>query len=120
MSEPRQCVAFASPASAWSINNCISGLVVEYIVAIDVTRVRFPADALQVSSFDSIDTSITIEESQTEINNKHKNNSMGNNALKENNNTVQEQMWTRNLNTLPRKLELLTLRLTASRSNQLS
>ena len=28
---------------------CISGLVVEYIVAIDVTRVRFPADAF--SSF---------------------------------------------------------------------
>ena len=27
-------------------SNCISGLVVEYIVAIDVTRVRFPADAL--------------------------------------------------------------------------
>ena len=26
----------------------ISGLVVEYIVAIDVTRVRFPADALLV------------------------------------------------------------------------
>ena len=26
---------------------CISGLVVEYIVAIDVTRVRFPADASQ-------------------------------------------------------------------------
>jgi hypothetical protein len=25
---------------------CISGLVVEYVVAIDVTRVRFPADAL--------------------------------------------------------------------------
>ena len=25
--------------------NCIGGLVVEYIVAIDVTRVRFPADA---------------------------------------------------------------------------
>ena len=25
---------------------CISGLVVEYIVAIDVTRVRFPADAV--------------------------------------------------------------------------
>ena len=25
--------------------NCISGLVAEYIVAIDVTRVRFPADA---------------------------------------------------------------------------
>ena len=24
---------------------CISGLVVEYVVAIDVTRVRFPADA---------------------------------------------------------------------------
>ena len=34
----------------WSINDldgrtCISGLVVEYIVAIDVTRGRFPADA---------------------------------------------------------------------------
>ena len=27
------------------IVNCIGGLVVEYIVAIDVTRVRFPADA---------------------------------------------------------------------------
>ena len=27
------------------IVTCISGLVVEYIVAIDVTRVRFPADA---------------------------------------------------------------------------
>ena len=26
----------------------ISGLVVEYIVAIDVTRVRFPADALLI------------------------------------------------------------------------
>ena len=28
----------------------ISGLVVEYIVAIDVTRVRFPADALLIAS----------------------------------------------------------------------
>ena len=28
------------------LSNSISGLVVEYIVAIDVTRVRFPADAL--------------------------------------------------------------------------
>ena len=28
--------------------NSISGLVVEYIVAIDVTRARFPADALSV------------------------------------------------------------------------
>ena len=28
------------------VNICISGLVVEYIVAIDVTRVRFPADAI--------------------------------------------------------------------------
>ena len=27
------------------VGNGISGLVVEYIVAIDVTRVRFPADA---------------------------------------------------------------------------
>ena len=28
------------------LRHSISGLVVEYIVAIDVTRVRFPADAL--------------------------------------------------------------------------
>ena len=28
------------------VGRSISGLVVEYIVAIDVTRVRFPADAL--------------------------------------------------------------------------
>jgi hypothetical protein len=31
-------------------SNSISGLVVEYIVAIDVTRVRFPADALLAGS----------------------------------------------------------------------
>ena len=29
----------------------ISGLVVEYIVAIDVTRVRFPADAFSHGAF---------------------------------------------------------------------
>ena len=28
------------------ITGCISGLVVEYIVVIDVTRARFPADAV--------------------------------------------------------------------------
>ena len=33
-------------ASASRTINSIAGLVVEYIVAIDVTRVRFPADAL--------------------------------------------------------------------------
>ncbi len=32
-------------------NNSISGLVVEYIVAIDVTRVRFPADAFLLPVF---------------------------------------------------------------------
>lgn len=32
----------------WDSVSSISGLVVEYIVAIDVTRVRFPADALLV------------------------------------------------------------------------
>jgi hypothetical protein len=33
--------------SHWPLERqSISGLVVEYIVAIDVTRVRFPADAL--------------------------------------------------------------------------
>ena len=34
-----------------SFTNCISGLVVEYIVALDVTRVRFPADALSLSLY---------------------------------------------------------------------
>ena len=29
------------------VNNCISGLVAEYIVAIDVTRVGFPAAAIR-------------------------------------------------------------------------
>ena len=33
----------------------ISGLVVEYIVAIDVTRVRFPADALTFFFIDFTD-----------------------------------------------------------------
>ena len=33
--------------SCWSVHG-ISGLVVEYIVAIDVTRVCFPADALEL------------------------------------------------------------------------
>jgi hypothetical protein len=37
--------AFASPSSFVCDRQGISGLVVEYIVAIDVTRVRFPADA---------------------------------------------------------------------------
>ena len=31
---------------AKQVSTCISGLVAEYIVAIDVTRARFPADAL--------------------------------------------------------------------------
>ena len=37
------------------MNTGISGLVVEYIVAIDVTRVRFPADAFfDMGSFQCI------------------------------------------------------------------
>ena len=36
----------ATWAASRAANNCIGGLVVEYIVAIDVTRVRFPADAI--------------------------------------------------------------------------
>ena len=34
---------------AWHTASSISGLVVEYIVAIDVTRVRFPADACSLA-----------------------------------------------------------------------
>ena len=39
--------------SAFGFCRSISGLVVEYIVAIDVTRVRFPADAycLEINGF---------------------------------------------------------------------
>ena len=40
----QQCLGCAAKLHTW--HTCISGLVVEYIVAIDVTRVRFPADAL--------------------------------------------------------------------------
>ena len=36
---------------ARDINTSISGLVVEYIVAIDVTRVRFPADAYFIRAY---------------------------------------------------------------------
>ena len=36
----------AGNALGANFNMSISGLVVEYIVAIDVTRVRFPADAM--------------------------------------------------------------------------
>ena len=35
----------------WKRIQSISGLVAEYIVAIDVTRVRFPADAFLFSLF---------------------------------------------------------------------
>ena len=41
----------AGSSAGWSLLSshltCISGLVAEYIVAIDVTRARFPADAWQ-------------------------------------------------------------------------
>ena len=46
-------VAAVHRCSGWRLRHwCagISGLVVEYIVAIDVTRVRFPADACVVVS----------------------------------------------------------------------
>ena len=35
--------------STWCVVSSISGLVAEYIVAIDVTRVQFPADAFLLS-----------------------------------------------------------------------
>ena len=44
--------AWQSPADMVHFSaaiRCIGGLVVEYIVAIDVTRLRFPADASKVS-----------------------------------------------------------------------
>ena len=41
-----QHVLFDCQNSDTVFNGSISGLVVEYIVAIDVTRVRFPADAI--------------------------------------------------------------------------
>ena len=39
------------------LSNSISGLVVEYIVAIDVTRVRFPAAAFTMNTFKVINSS---------------------------------------------------------------
>ena len=48
----------------WKRIQSISGLVAEYIVAIDVTRVRFPADAFLFSllrfSLNSVASSIRI------------------------------------------------------------
>ena len=42
-----RCVVISTDISIkYQYVRSISGLVVEYIVAIDVTRVRFPADAL--------------------------------------------------------------------------
>jgi hypothetical protein len=43
---------FALLRVLFRINSRISGLVVEYVVAIDVTRVRFPADALHYQTKD--------------------------------------------------------------------
>ena len=44
------CMQFEKPFSGVRTEGIsISGLVVEYIVAIDVTRVRFPADAFLFS-----------------------------------------------------------------------
>ena len=40
------------PEPQLQLCSSISGLVVEYIVAIDVTRVRFPADALLSFTFE--------------------------------------------------------------------
>ena len=39
------------------VNVSIRGLVVEYVVAIDVTRVRFPADAI-ISAFQNFGVSL--------------------------------------------------------------
>jgi hypothetical protein len=41
--------AQGAPVLVLKKSSSISGLVVEYIVAIDVTRVRFPADAFLLS-----------------------------------------------------------------------
>jgi hypothetical protein len=43
-----------SQARQAAVRNSISGLVVEYIVAIDVTRVRFPADAFFAWGIDEL------------------------------------------------------------------
>ena len=44
----------------------ISGLVVEYIVAIDVTRVRFPADA-SLSAFHHQSSSLLLRHDSIEV-----------------------------------------------------
>ena len=44
----RRCCAVINTSDGIPIVRSISGLVVEYIVAIDVTRVRFPADAYEI------------------------------------------------------------------------
>ena len=46
MARGQKNMGFSRAARFTIVSRSISGLVVEYIVAIDVTRVRFPADAL--------------------------------------------------------------------------
>ena len=51
----RMCMQFEKPCAGARMESIsISGLVVEYIVAIDVTRVRFPVDAFWCSHGQSI------------------------------------------------------------------
>ena len=46
--------------SRYLLSTSISGLVVEYIVAIDVTRVRFPADALFIRAAEYVGFSVEM------------------------------------------------------------
>ena len=45
---------------ALAISSSISGLVVEYIVAIDVTQARFPADAFLVRLIPSLSRRVVL------------------------------------------------------------
>ena len=51
-------------SGSWVFARSISGLVAEYIVAIDVTRVRFPADAFESESMVSQASNCSCSTSQ--------------------------------------------------------
>ena len=44
-------ISVSAAGVRYKLCNSVSGLVVEYVVAIDVTRVRFPADAFLWTQF---------------------------------------------------------------------
>ena len=94
-----------------SCHSSISGLVVEYIVAIDVTRVRFPADALSNDAWAPMQAPLPCCSGTELVQIKQQ----GASAASSSAHALRHIK-----HMVPRGLEPQTLRLLAVRSNQLS